>query len=75
VFTRSGEGTKFNDGTTIEDVNKDRVTDYRTFPPTSTGGYMLLGDNCPEFISMVEEMTGKELARTDYFRYGGMGIY
>ncbi len=70
VFTRSGEGTRFADGTTIGDVNKDGKTDYRTFPATSIGGYILLGDNCPEYISMVDGMTGKELARTDYIARG-----
>ena len=70
VFTRSGEGTKFADGTTIGDANSDGVTDYRTFPPTTVGGYMLLGDNCPEYVSMVNGLTGKELARTDYLARG-----
>jgi rhamnogalacturonan endolyase len=70
VFTRSGEGTKFADGTEIGDINGDGKTDYRTFPPTAVGGYMLLGDNCPEFVSMVDGMTGKEIARTDYIARG-----
>ena len=31
---------------------------------------MLLADNCPEFISMIDGMTGNELARTDYIPRG-----
>jgi rhamnogalacturonan endolyase len=69
VFMRSSEGTKFADGTKIGDVNKDGTNDYRTLPP-GFAGYMLLGDNCPEFISMVDGLTGRELARTDYIARG-----
>ncbi len=70
IFTRTGEGTRFSDGTTIGDINQDGITDYRTFPPVSNLGYMLLGDNCQEFVSMVDGLTGKELARTDYISRG-----
>jgi autotransporter-associated beta strand protein len=70
VFTRTAETTTFSDGTTIGDVNADGVTDYRTFPPSSAMGYMLLGDNCPEFISMVDGMTGKEICRREWIDRG-----
>jgi rhamnogalacturonan endolyase len=70
VFTRTSEGTVFADGMKIGDVNKDGVTDYRTFPPVSSLGYMLLGDNCPEYVSMVDGMTGKEITRTNYLARG-----
>ncbi|HMA65776.1 MAG TPA: hypothetical protein VKO63_11275 [Chitinispirillaceae bacterium] len=70
VFTASGEGTTFANGKNIGDANGDGVTDYRTFPPTTSGGYMLLADNCPEFISMLDGMTGNELARADYIPRG-----
>jgi rhamnogalacturonan endolyase len=69
VFMISGEGTRFADGTKIGDVNTDGITDYRTLPP-GFAGYMLLGDNCPEFVSMVDGLTGRELARTEYIARG-----
>jgi autotransporter-associated beta strand protein len=69
VFTMSGEGTVFADNSKIGDVNGDGITDYRTFPAVSLG-YMLLGDNCPEFVSMVNGMTGKEIARTNWIARG-----
>jgi fibronectin-binding autotransporter adhesin len=69
VLVRSSEGTVFADGTTIPDVNGDGVSDYRTFPAVSLG-YMLLGDNCPEFLSMVDGMTGKEITRTNWIDRG-----
>jgi fibronectin-binding autotransporter adhesin len=64
VFVRTGEGTAFADGDTIGDVNSDGISDYRTLPPISLG-YMILSDNCPEFVSMIDGMTGAELARAD----------
>ena len=60
---RTGEGTVFGDGTQIGDVNGDGKTDYRTW----TGGYV---DNYnsggPEFLSIIDGKTGKELARTNF---------
>jgi autotransporter-associated beta strand protein len=70
VLIRSGEGTVFADGYKIPDMNGDGITDYRTLPPTETGGYMLLGDNCPEYISMVDGLKGTEICRTDYIARG-----
>lgn len=63
VMTRSGVGTKFSDGYTIP-TNSSGITDYRTLPAISLG-YMLNSDNVPEYISMVDGMTGKEITRTD----------
>jgi autotransporter-associated beta strand protein len=63
VMTRSGVGTKFSDGYTIPTLASG-VTDYRTLPAISLG-YMLNSDNVPEYISMVDGMTGKEITRTD----------
>jgi len=63
VMTRSGVGTKFADGVTIP-TNSSGITDYRTLPAISLG-YMLNSDNVPEYISMVDGMTGKEITRTD----------
>jgi fibronectin-binding autotransporter adhesin len=69
VLTRSSEGTIFADGSVIPDTNGDGISDYRTFPAVSLG-YMLLGDNCPEYLSMVDGMTGKEITRTDWLYRG-----
>lgn len=69
VLIRSSEGTVFADGTTIGDVNGDGISDYRTLP-VNYYGYMLLRNNCPEFLSMVKGTTGAELARTDWIARG-----
>ncbi len=70
VLIRSSEGTVFTDGYTIPDVNHDNISDYRTFPAVNVLSYMLRRNNCPEFLSMVEGTTGKELARTDWIARG-----
>ncbi len=78
VFTRSGELTVFADGKAITDANggnNDGVDDYRTLPPVSDMGYMLLGDNCPEYLSMVDGLTGKELARREWIDRGAKSTW
>jgi len=70
VLTRTSELTIFADGTTIPDMNADGNTDYRTFPPVTVKNFMLLGDECPEYMSMVEGKTGKEIGRTDWIDRG-----
>ncbi len=60
---RSSEGTVFGDGTQIGDVDGDGKTDYRD--PSS--GMVLAG---PEFISLVDGETGKEIARSEYIPRG-----
>lgn len=78
VFTRSGELTVFADGNSITDTNggnNDGVDDYRTLPPVSDMGYMLLGDNCPEYLSMVNGMTGKEMARREWIDRGAKSTW
>ena len=63
VAIKTSEGSTFGDGTIIGDINEDNITDYRN-PAT---GRVLDG---PEFLSIVDGMTGKELARTDYIPRG-----
>ena len=65
---RTAEGTTFGDGVKIGDTDKDGITDYVDRNPQSgTYGKILSG---PEFLSIIEGETGKELARTDYIPRG-----
>jgi len=64
IALRTSEGTIFADGTEIGDINGDGKTDYRI----PGKGYIPAG--CPEFLSVIDGMTGKELARTDYIPLG-----
>ena len=68
IICKTSEGTIFGDGTKIGDTDGDGITDYviknkslRTF------GKILDG---PEYISVIEGMTGKELARGEYIKRG-----
>ena len=63
VLTRTGVCTKFANGDSIPLVVPGKV-DYRTLPAISLG-YMLNSDAVPEYISMVDGMTGNEITRTD----------
>ena len=60
---KTGEGTIFGDGYEIPDTDGDGVTDYRV------KGEHYLGKG-PEFLSIIDGLTGKELARTDYIPRG-----
>ena len=83
---RTGEGTVFGDGTQIGDTDGDGKTDYRVwdhfkgFSDDSESGdesgasgkgwsehYSAAG---PEFLSVIDGKTGRELARTDYIPRG-----
>lgn len=73
VAVKTAEGTVFGDGTMIGDVNGDGRTDYRnTDPESRTYGFILEG---PEFLSVIEGTTGKELARADFIERGGKFEY
>lgn len=70
---RTAEGTVFGDGEKIGDTNNDGITDYVDRNPQSgTYGKILAG---PEFLSVVEGATGRELARTNYIPRGKRDEY
>lgn len=58
VTIRSSEGTVFGDGSFIGDTNGDGRTSYAQ--------YDTYNSEAPEFISVLEGSTGKELARAPY---------
>lgn len=63
IALRTAEGTVFGDNTEIGDTNNDGKTDYRVAGQNYVHGG-------PEFLSIIEGTTGKELARTDYIELG-----
>lgn len=63
VALRTAEGTVFGDGREIGDTNDDGKTDYRV-----AGANYIHGG--PEFLSVIEGTTGKELARSEYIELG-----
>ena len=68
LAVKTAEGTQFGNGTVIGDENMDGITDYVDRDPKSrTYGKILKG---PEFLSVIEGATGKELARTHYIPRG-----
>ena len=62
VFMRTSEGTIFGDGTEIGDTNNDNKTNYRL-----GWQYMTQG---PEFLSLIDGVTGAELDRVDFIPRG-----
>lgn len=62
VAVRTSEGTVFGDGTEIGDTDGDGTTYYRT-SLNGSGRYIGKG---PEFFSVLDGTTGRELARADY---------
>nr|WP_319399809.1 rhamnogalacturonan lyase [uncultured Carboxylicivirga sp.] len=73
LAVKTAEGTVFGDGATIGDINNDGITDYVDRDENSrTYGKILTG---PEFLSVIEGATGKELARTDYIERGAPDSY
>lgn len=63
IAMRTAEGTVFGDGTVIGDTDGDGKTDYRV-----AGKKFIQGG--PEFLSVIEGSTGRELARADYIALG-----
>lgn len=67
---KTSEGTKDGTGAVIGDTNNDGKTDYRnSFVYNKNRQYITEG---PEFLSVFEGSTGKELARTDYIARGDL---
>lgn len=67
VLIKTGENTRFGDGTIIGDTNGDGKTNY--CDKTLTTYQVLSG---PEFISVVDGMTGKELSRAGFIARGNV---
>ena len=66
---RTCEGTVFGDGTEIPDTNGDGKIDYRTWGnlnSSSPGWVDHYNSAGPEFISIIEGKTGRELARDNF---------
>lgn len=66
---RTCEGTVFGDGQEIGDTNGDGKIDYRTWGnlnSSSPGWVDHYNSAGPEFISIIDGKTGKELARDNY---------
>lgn len=74
VVTKTGEGTVFGDGYEIPDTDGDGKTDYRDIWPA--GHY--IGDGPkgyggPEFFSVIDGKTGREMARANFIARGPEG--
>ncbi len=68
IAVRTAEGTVFGDGTVIGDTDGDGITDYVDRDPESpTYGKILAG---PEFLSVIDGETGRELARAPFISRG-----
>lgn len=73
IAVRTSERTRFGDGTTINDTDNDSITDYvDRNPHSATFGMITKG---PEFLSVIEGLTGKELARTSFISRGRPGEF
>lgn len=71
VAVRTSEGTRFGDGNLIGDTDQDGKTDYVDRNPESkTYGMILEG---PEFLSVIEGRSGREMARAPYISRGAPG--
>lgn len=64
VVTKTSEATVFGDGTAIGDTDGDGITDYRVI------GRQYEIWTGPEFLSILDGMTGRELSRTDFIPRG-----
>ena len=71
---KTGEGTVFGDGYEIPDTDGDGKTDYRdVWPAGHYTGDGPKGYGGPEFFSVVDGKTGRELARANFIARGPEG--
>ena len=72
--TKTGEGTVFGDGYEIPDTDGDGKTDYRdVWPSGHYTGDGPKGYGGPEFFSVCDGLTGRELARANFICRGKEG--
>ena len=73
-ITKTGEGTVFGDGQEIGDTDGDGKTDYRSvWPAGHYTGDGPRGYGGPEFFSVCDGKTGRELARANFIARGPEG--
>lgn len=73
VAVRTSEGTIFSNGMQIADTDGDGIVDYVDRDEKSkTYGMIVSG---PEFLSVIDGKTGRELARTQYISREPQGSY
>ena len=70
---KTGEGTVFGDGKEIGDTDGDGITDYRDSWNGHYTGDSQKGYGGPEYFSVVDGKTGRELARGNYIARGPEG--
>ena len=74
VVTKTSEGTVFGDGYEIPDTDADGITDYRSiWPAGHYTGDGPKGYGGPEFFSVIDGKTGRELARANFIARGPEG--
>ncbi len=74
VVTKTGEGTVFGDGYEIPDTDGDGKVDYRdVWPAGHYTGDGPKGYGGPEFFSVIDGKTGRELARANFICRGTEG--
>lgn len=71
--TKTGEGTVFGDGKEMGDTDGDGVTDYRSRWPGHYTGDSNNGYGGPEYFSVCDGRTGRELARANFIARGPEG--
>lgn len=74
MVTKTSEGTVFGDGYEIPDTDGDGKTDYRDiWPAGHYTGDGPKGYGGPEFFSVIDGKTGRELARANFICRGKEG--